>query len=141
MRAFENRYRASAPYPSAPGCDWRADKSSLYELDVERDGHLVADENATSFERRVPSQAQVFAIDLCSRRYCHAGIAPRIFRWQRWTFDGEYHLARDASNGEVTLYGDFSVADGADAGRLERERGKLLHVEEVGALQMRIALG
>src|SRR6266853_5635793 len=122
----------------APG---GSDKSSLYELDVERDGHLVADENAAGFERCVPSEAEVFPIDLCGRRYCHAGVAPRIFRWQRWTFDGEYHLARDASNSEVALYGDFSVADGADAGRFERERGKLLHVEEVGALQMRIALG
>src|SRR6267154_3655970 len=122
----------------APG---GSDKSSLYELDVERDGHLVADENATGFERRVPGQAEVFAIDLCSRRYGHASVAPRIFRRWRWTFDGEYYLACDASNGQAALDGDFSVADRADACRLKRQRGKLLHVDEVGTLQMRIALG
>jgi hypothetical protein len=29
------------------------DNLSLHELDVERDGHLVANENATGLERRV----------------------------------------------------------------------------------------
>src|ERR1700704_2814583 len=70
---------------------------SLHELDVERDGHLVANENATGLKRRV--------------------------------------------HGQAALYGEFSVPDKADARGLERQRGELLHVEEVGALQVRIALG
>jgi hypothetical protein len=38
------------------------DDSSLHELHVERDGHLVANENATGLERGVPIQAEVLRL-------------------------------------------------------------------------------
>src|SRR5712692_283587 len=117
------------------------DNSSLHELDVERDGHLVANENATSLERGVPGQAEVFTVDLCGSRYRNSGIAPRILRWRGWTFNGKDHLASDSANGQVALDGQFSVPSKADARGLEEQRGEFLHVEEVGALQVRIALG
>jgi hypothetical protein len=44
-----------------------SDHSSLHELHIERDGHLVANENAAAFERCVPGQAEVFATDLRGR--------------------------------------------------------------------------
>src|SRR5207248_8076175 len=38
--------------------------SCLHELDLQRDGHVVADENPTGFKRRVPGQAEVLAVNL-----------------------------------------------------------------------------
>src|SRR3977135_526287 len=104
---------------------------SLHELDVERDGHLVANENATGLKRRVPGQAEVFTVDLRARRYRNSGVAPGVLcRWG-WAFNGKEDLARDASNGQGALYGEFSVPDKADARRLKGQRGELFHIEEV----------
>src|SRR5262249_33759809 len=50
----------------------------LHKLDIERDGHIVADKNATSFECRVPDQAEVFPVDLGRSGDCDAGVAPGI---------------------------------------------------------------
>jgi hypothetical protein len=35
----------------------------LNELNIERDGHVFADQDATGFEGRVPGQTAVFAVD------------------------------------------------------------------------------
>src|SRR5204863_8790873 len=83
----------------------------------------------------------IFAIDLCCRRYRNSGIAPRSLGRRGWPFSGKDNLARDAANGQVALDGWLSIADKADGARLEGQRRKLLHVQEVGALQVRVALG
>src|SRR5260370_40677906 len=108
---------------------------------MERDGGVVADENPTSLERGVPGQAEVFAVDLCGRRYRNPGVAPGILRRRGWAFNGKEQLARDAPNGQVALYRQFPVPDKSDARGFEGQRGELLHVAEVGALHVRIALG
>src|ERR1700686_1325289 len=117
------------------------DNLSFHELDVERDGHLVANENAAGLERRVPGQAEVFAIDLRGRRYRNSRVSPGILCRRGGAFNGKEYLASDAPNGQVALDGQFSVPDKADARGLEGQRWELLHVEEVGAFQVRIALG
>ena len=72
-----------------------ANDSVLHELDVEGDGHLVTDENTASLEPSVPGEAEVFAVDLCSRRGPQAGTAPVILGgWGRSLY-GEYHVAGD----------------------------------------------
>src|SRR5229473_246951 len=58
-----------APYRST------LDRSGVYELNVKRDSHLVADKDAAGLECRVPSQAEVFAVDLRCCRDCNSGIA------------------------------------------------------------------
>ncbi len=55
-----------------------ANDSVLHELDVEGDGHFFTDENTASLEPSVPGEAEVFAVDLCSRREPQAGTAPAI---------------------------------------------------------------
>src|SRR5882762_8116454 len=72
---------------------------SLHELDVERNGHLVANENAAGLKCRVPGQAEVLTVDLSGRRYCNSRVAPGILRRRGWAFNGKEDLARDASNG------------------------------------------
>src|SRR6202795_3004110 len=84
---------------------------SLHELDVERDGHLVANENAAGLKRRVPGQAEVFTVDLRGRRYRNSRVSPGILRRRGWAFNGKDNLARDAPHGQVALYGQFPVPD------------------------------
>src|ERR1700687_3780307 len=104
------------------------DNLSLHELDIERDGHLVANQNAAGLERRVPGQAEVFTVDLRGRRYRNSRVSPGILCRRGWAFNGKEHLARDAPNGQVALDGQFPVPDKADARGLEGTRARLLRV-------------
>src|SRR6266403_958261 len=104
------------------------DNLSLHELDVERNGHLVADENAAGLKRRVPGQAEVFTVDLRGRRYRNPRVSPGILCRRGGAFNGKEYLACDAPNGQVALYGQFSVPDKADARGLQGQRWELLHV-------------
>src|ERR1700684_2601106 len=103
--------------------------SSFYELHIKGDSHLVADEYAPGFKRRVSCQAEVFAADLSGRRHGNAGIAPWIFRRRRRTFDGKGYLACDAVDGKVALHCQFSLALDLDIRRLEGQRWELLHIQ------------
>src|SRR6266576_461801 len=90
-------------------CMTAANDSVLHELDVEGDGRLVTDENTASLERSVPGEAEVFAVDLCSRREPQAGTAPGSpGGWGR-SLDGEYRIASDAPNGQVARDRQFSA--------------------------------
>ena len=83
--------------------------SRFYELHVEGDGYLVADQNASGFKRRIPCKAEVLAADLRRRRYRHPGIAPGILRGRSRSFNSEDHLAGDAMNGQIAFDGRFSI--------------------------------
>src|SRR5438552_4131166 len=117
-----------------------ASGSGLYELDIERNGDLVTNENAASLKRRVPGQAEVFPVDLGRRRGRDPGIAPGILRWRGWPFKCKGHLAGNAPDGQVAVDLQFSFRDNFDVAGFERQAGKLLNVQEVGALEVRVAL-
>src|SRR6202142_4084871 len=90
------------------------------EFDFEREGHFFADHQATGFENRAPSQAEILAIDFCCRRQSDARVAPGVFlRWGR-AFDFEGHVAGYAV--DVKVAGDLQLAIGvtADVGGLEQ---------------------
>src|SRR5437868_5021238 len=112
----------------------------LHELNIQRDSHVVADENATGLECRVPCQAEVFAVDLRRCRDCNASIAPGILRGSRWPFNCKRYLAGNTANGQVAVDLQFSFTDNFDVAGFERQAGKLLDVQEVGALEVRVAL-
>src|SRR4029077_21233116 len=96
--------RGNTPLRHVPG---GLDNLSLHELDVERDGHLVANENAAGLERRVPGQAEVFTVNLRGRRYRNSRVAPGILCRRGWAFNGKEDLTGDTPNGQVALYGQF----------------------------------
>src|SRR6266576_3909501 len=89
-------------------------RSRLYELDIERNGDLVTNENAASLKRRVPGQAEVFPVDLGRRRGSDPGIAPGILRWRGWPFYCKGHLAGNAPDGQVAVDLQFSFTDNFD---------------------------
>src|SRR6202049_3843887 len=79
--------------------------STLYELHVERDRHLITNQDATGFERSVPGQTEVLTADLCGCRYSNQRIAPRLLRRRGRAFNRKDPLARNSMNGQVALYG------------------------------------
>ena len=61
------------------------------ELQVDRDLDTFSDEDAACFERFVPVQAEVLAID-GGRRYCTTFDVPiGVFQLGRWRFHFQYH--------------------------------------------------
>src|SRR5580693_6374595 len=117
-----------------------ATQLGLHELDIESDGDLVANENAASLEGSVPGQSEVLAINLRGRRDRNSGVAPWILR--RWCgpFNVKADLVGYATNGQIAFDRQFSIPDDADALGFEVQGRKLLHIKEIGALQVRIAL-
>ena len=75
-----------------------SDGSGLHKLNIQRDGHFVANENAARLEGRVPGQAEVLPISLRGCRGRDPGIAPGILRWRGWAFDCKHDFARDTAN-------------------------------------------
>src|ERR1700730_15460710 len=118
-----------------------ANDSGLRELDVERDGYLLADQDAAGLQRSVPGQSEVFAVNLRGRRQPYAGVAPGIFGGRSRSLYSEHPVASNAANGQVSRDGQLSIRGALHAGGLEGQGRKLLHMEEVGAFQMRVALG
>ena len=51
---------------------------ALDELQVDRDVHLFAHQDSAGFERGIPGQPKVLAVDLRRRRQTDPRIAPRI---------------------------------------------------------------
>src|SRR5260370_16120901 len=121
----------------APGA-WT--RSGPYELGIERNGNLVTNQNAAGLQRRVPGQAEVFAVDLGRRRGRDPGKSPGILRRRCWPFNRKRHLAGNAPDGQVAVDFQFSFTDNFDVAGFERQAGKLLDVQEVGALEVRVAL-
>src|SRR6185437_15127632 len=116
-------------------------KSCLDELDVEAYRDIISNENSARFERRIPYQAEILAIDLRYSGKADAGISPRVPGRFGKAFHGKNNAAVDSMNRQVAGDLQFTAPVARDASRLERELRELLDVEEVGALQMRVALG
>src|SRR5258705_13448636 len=114
--------------------------SGLYELYIEINSYFVTNENATSFERCVPSQPEVFTADLCVARDGYPCITPGILRRRSRSFYIERHLPRHTMNRQFSPDGKLSVLNLFNPVRLERKKRVLVHIEEVRAFQVCIAL-
>src|ERR1700733_12022796 len=129
-------------FPQAARADQGGTGSgSLNGLEFEGNGNLFADQYSTGFQRSVEVEAEFPAIDLRGSRDADARVAPGVFhRWGR-TFDSELNIAGHAVDGERTGNEEVSIGAARDARRAEGEGGEFIHIEKVGTLEMRIALG
>ena len=115
--------------------------SALHELHVQRNGHLFAHQDSARFQRRIPRQPEVLAVDLRGRREADANVAPRILgRWRR-TFGLEDDFASHAVNRQLAGEGQVAILHALHPCRAEVQRRELFYIEEVCALQVRVALG
>ena len=113
----------------------------LDELDVEGDVDVFADQDAAGLEGRVPAQAEVLAVDLGGGGEADAGVAPGVFAGRAGAFDGEGDGLGDAMEGQVAGDGVVAFALALDRGGFEGHGGVGLGFEEVGALEVAVALG
>src|SRR5258708_10822141 len=81
----------------------------LHKLNIQRDGYLVAHQDATGFERRVPAQPKVLPVDARRCRQPDSRIAPWVFRRSTGSLDFKYYAARDPTNGKIALDRELSV--------------------------------
>jgi hypothetical protein len=104
------------------------------------DLHLVTDEEPSGFERRVPKQPEVLAVDRELGLESDARVPPGVLRGAE-IGHRQRHLAGNAANreraGHVVLVGALL----RDARARERNRRVLVHREEVLRPQMLIAIG
>src|SRR5690606_36081569 len=88
-------------------------------LDFERDLDLVADQNATALEGRIPGDAKILAVDLSRGAEAAHGLAPRVVDGPVVT-GVECNLPRDTGHGQVPVDGEGVLAlrldPGADKG-------------------------
>jgi len=114
--------------------------SGLHELNVERDGDFIPDENPSSFKGCVPGQAIIFATDFGSGRKSQARVPPGVFRRRSRSFYSKDNLARDSMNGQIASDGEFVIGLSSNACRFEGQRGEFLCLEEIGTLQVGVPL-
>src|SRR5690606_24030921 len=101
--------------------------------------HLVAYQHTACFQRLVPGESPLLAVQLARGGNAGAVITPRILH-HRGGFHREAHRLRNSPQREFTLHAILVLADGLNVGRLEEHRGVALHVEEIRGTQVRVAL-
>ena len=92
--------------------------------------------SSAAFQVRPKSLRLIFVVAESRTRVFPQGS----FAGRRRSFDREHNLARDAMDGQVAGYGQFVIAGPLHAVDLKVSVRKLFHIEEVRALQVRIAL-
>src|SRR5258708_28112233 len=74
------------------------------ELRIETDGHILAYQDAASFQGRVPGEAEILAIDFGGGGEANACIAPWIFGGGAGAFDCKGHGPGNSAHGQVAGY-------------------------------------
>src|SRR5262249_43610441 len=131
--------------PDRDRCGYRPAASAaggglLDALDVDRDLDLVAHREAAAVERLVPHDAEVLAVDLGGGARAGAGHPHRVLDGRPAALHVEDDLLRDPVQGQVAGHLEAVVPRLLDLLRGEGDGGVLRHVEEVGALQVLVAL-
>src|SRR5262245_49564676 len=76
---------------------------SFDELNVQGNGHFLADKNGASFEDCVPGETKVFPVDLRCGGESDAHMAPRILLWRARRLHIKYNISGYSVNGEVAV--------------------------------------
>ena len=81
------------------------------DLEVDRDGDVVAERESAGLECRVPADAEVLAVDLGGRGHAGAHVAVRVVDDAAdFTLQGDRQ--GDAAQGEVADEGEVVAVDG-----------------------------
>ena len=112
----------------------------LDELNIKIDIHIVAYQDSAGFEPGVPRQTEVLAVDAGRGGESDSRVAPGILHLSARPFDLEYNVASHAMDAQLTCDREHSIFVFGDAIRFESQSGEFLHVEEVCALEVRVAL-
>src|SRR5580692_5227374 len=112
----------------------------LDELGIEGDRHLFSHHDAAGLECRIPRQPKILALDACRRSDPDSSVAPGVLHRSARPLDFKYNIPSHTMDRKVALNRKLIDPRLRDASRFEGQYGELLHVKEVGALEMRVAL-
>src|SRR6185437_7361830 len=101
---------------------------------------LVGHEQVAVGESLVPLEVEVAAVDRAAELEADALVAPRILA-VLGNLAGELDRLGDALDGDLALKGDVAGAAHLGGGGVEADLGLLIGVEELGALQVAVAVG
>src|SRR5260370_32491378 len=93
----------------------------LYQFDVDRDRHVVADHPSAVVHLGVPFHAEILPVDLGGGVRRGSLVAPRIFHRRRRPFHVQHDLLGDAVNGQVPGHFQFAGLYLLHLGRLKRK--------------------
>src|SRR3990172_5777577 len=109
-------------------------------LDIERDFDFLADQDSAGFQRLIPGQAEILAVDSGCRRKTEDGALPeRVFAFAQ-KFDIQRGRSGRAANGQIAVHLRLGIAYHLDAGALESDFGIICHIQEIRATQMPITI-
>src|SRR5579871_2348738 len=114
-------------------------RRGCHRLELQVDLHVLADQDAAGLQRLVPPGAELLALDDHLTVEGDLVVPPGVLGLpQLLHVDGDRlgHVADRQVAGHLQLV----AARGGDLGALERQLGKLLDVEEVGRLEVTVAL-
>src|SRR5262245_24135387 len=111
----------------------------LHQFGVDRDLHVVADEDAAGLKHLVPLEAVVAPPDLRRRAEAAALAAPRIAAAALGR-DVERHLAGHVADREIPYQLELVTVHAGDPRAAEGDVGEIVDVEEIGGPEVRVAL-
>jgi len=111
----------------------------LHQFDIDRDLHVVSDENATCLERLVVGQAEVASLDPRGRAEAGPFVTPGIHAASLGN-DLQHHFAGDATDGELAGQIEWCINRTAHAVAEEPDVGIPFDVEEIRGSEVAVAL-
>ena len=105
--------------------------SALDEFRFDGDVHRIADQDSPGFERGVPGETEVLAVDLGRGLQANADISPRVLLRRRGAFNGEDDRPGDAVDGEVAGYCIFIFSLTFHLSGFEGDSRVLLQLKEI----------
>src|SRR5436305_1141039 len=100
---------------------------------------LSADDYSARFENLIPTDVEFFAIDFALGGGAKLKTSKRTWHFRR-DFGLESHRACGSTNREIAGDVERISAGGLDLSRFERDLRMVFHVQEVGALEVTVAL-
>jgi len=113
--------------------------SAFHQLDFREESDLFADQYTACFQGGIPAKSEICSVDLSCHRETCLGVSPGILcNTGEFRFDGDGFC--DVTDGQVTCEMDVTVFIAAHTGGNETDLRVFLHIEEVAAFQVTVAL-
>ena len=116
-------------------------------LDIDLDDDFIPDDGAVVRQFAIPAHLEVMPVDArftdeadARNRPGVAGVGPIRRAPFALVVHRQNHGPADASDSQVARHFEIARADALAAGALERDGRMLLHIQEVAALEMGVAL-
>src|ERR1700685_2446290 len=113
----------------------------LNQLQIQADRHLIYDRNPARFHRLVPDNPELLPADLSACFEADLLVSARIADRCRRSLHVQNHLLRYSVDGQIARHFEFALTRLLHSLRLKLHRRIVGHIEKIGGLELRVALG